>query len=489
MLDSLHSLYIDGEWIRADEREAVINPATEAIIGEAPVATLDHVEHAIRAAREAFDGGPWPRLSMRERQAAMHRLLDAAERRSAEILQLIMDESGALPFIAQDVQFGLPLKLTRQQVDIAAALPDLSLPPEIVPRGDGTTGVNACTVSREPVGVVVAITPYNIPFMSNLCKSVAALLVGCTVIIKPSPFTPFEALLLGQLAEEASLPKGVLNVVNGGIDVGEKLTTDPRIDMISFTGSDRVGALIQAQAAPTMKRVVLELGGKSALIVRPDADLDKAAAAGLGGITSHGGQGCVLLTRHLVHNSVRAAYVGKLKALLAGIRVGPATDPTAAMGPLIREGARARVESYVQIALDEGASLVSGGRRPGHLDKGFFFEPTLFEDVRNDFRIAQEEVFGPIGAVIGFDTDDEAIALANDSAYGLSGAVYSADVGKAYQMALALRTGGVTVNSGFTHLTPNAPFGGIKRSGHGREYGTTGLAEFTYLKAIDFQVA
>jgi acyl-CoA reductase-like NAD-dependent aldehyde dehydrogenase len=333
----------------------------------------------------------------------------------------------------------------------------------------------------------VAITPYNVPFLTNVCKSVAALLVGCTVILKPSPYTPFEALVLGEIADEVGLPKGVLNIVTGGPEVGVALTSDKRADMITFTGSDKVGAAIQEQAAPTLKRVVLELGGKSALIVCLDANIEMAAAAGLGGITTHCGQGCVLLTRHIVHNSIRRQYVETLKNLIGAVKVGDPDDPAATMGPLIREAARARIERYVDLARTEGGRLIAGGKRPAHLKRGFYYEPTLFDGVSNSSRIAQEEVFGPLGVVIGFDTDEEAIAIANDSEYGLSGAVFSANVGRAYEIALQIRSGGMTVNTGFPQLTRNAPFGGIKRSGHGREYGKFGLNEFTYVKTIDFQ--
>ena len=278
----------------------------------------------------------------------------------------------------------------------------------------------------------------------------------------------------------------MLNIVTGGKDVGEMLTTDRRIDLISFTGSDLVGAAIQAQAAPTLKRIMLELGGKSALIVRPDANLQEAASSGLGGFIIHAGQGCALLTRHLVHNSVRAQYVEILGAMARGIKVGDPTDPSVQMGPLIREAQRKRTEDYVAIAVDEGARLVAGGKRPEGLKKGFFYEPTLFDDVRNDWRIAREEVFGPVGVVIGYDTDEEAIALANDSDFGLSGAVFSADVGRAFEIAREIRTGGVSINGGGGSMSSHAPFGGIKRSGYGREYGYEGLNEYTYIKSVSF---
>ena len=488
-LKQRRSLYIAGEWIAANQVGPVINPANETVLGEAPLAAEDQVESALAAAREAFDRGTWPRLSQSQRQAKVTQFLDAIERRASEIIPLIIEESGSLRVLANTMQFSLPLQLGRHLVEISTRPAVTPLPIDVVPNTQGTLSLAASVLSREPVGVVVAITPYNVPFLTNVCKSVAAMLMGCTVILKPSPYTPFEALVLGEIADEVGLPKGVLNIVTGGPDVGTTLTSDKRVDMVTFTGSDKVGAAIQAQAAPTLKRIVLELGGKSALLVRHDANIEKAAAAGLGGITTHSGQGCVLLTRHIVHNSIHRQYVEALKTLIAGVKVGDPNDPTATMGPLISEAARARTEHYVDLARAEGGKLIAGGKRPARLNRGFYYEPTVFDDVRNGSRIAQEEVFGPIGVVIGFDTDEEGIAIANDSQYGLSGAVFSANVGRAYEMALQIRSGGVTVNTGFPQLTRNAPFGGIKRSGHGREYGELGLNEFTYVKTVDFQAA
>ena len=346
--------------------------------------------------------------------------------------------------------------------------------------------MGAAVLAREPVGVVSCITPYNFPFFLNIGKIIPAMAVGCTVVLKPSPYTPIEALILGEIADEVALPKGVLNIVTGDVAAGMLLTTDKRVDLVSFTGSDKVGAMIQAQAAPTLKRCLLELGGKSAMIVRADANIQAAAAAGLGGFITHAGQGCALHTRHLVHNSILADYVQTLKSMMSHVKVGNPIDPTVSCGPLIRNVARARSEEYVAIALDEGATLVAGGKRPAGLDKGFFFEPTLFTDVNNSHRIAQEEVFGPIGVVIGFDSDEEAIDMANDSDFGLSGGIFSGNVGHAYEMALQLRTGGVLINGGGGRMSSNHPFGGVKRSGYGREYGIDGLNEFTHIKTISF---
>lgn len=487
ILKNSKALYINGEWMSTDQLEAVINPATEQSIGDAPVGTAVHVEAALAAAHEAFHKGPWPRLPQRARQAKMTEFLDAIERRAPEIVALIVAEAGATQVLAQYLQYGIPMQHARHMVDISSRPAITPLPVETTPNAQGTLTLGAGVMARDPAGVVSAITPYNFPFFLNVGKIVPAMVVGCTVVLKPSPYTPFEALILGEIAEEVGLPKGVLNIVTGGIEVGTALTTDPRVDLVSFTGSDKVGAMIQAQSAPTLKRVLLELGGKSAMIVRPDADIMAAAQNGLMGFTIHSGQGCALLTRHVVHNSIRAQYVAAVKGMLGHVKVGDPADATVGMGPLIREVARKRTEDYVQIALDQGATLVSGGKRPAGLDKGFFHEPTLFDDVLNSHRIAQEEVFGPIGVVIGYDTDEEAIEIANDSDFGLSGAVFSADVGRAYEIALQLRTGGVAINGGGGRMSSHAPFGGIKRSGYGREYGLEGLNEFTNIKTISFK--
>jgi acyl-CoA reductase-like NAD-dependent aldehyde dehydrogenase len=485
-LQRLRSFYINGEWIPADQFEPVLNPADESVLGEAPVGEVRHAEAALAAAHEAFHKGPWPRLPVRERQAKLTAFLDAVERRAGEIIRLIVAEAGATIGLAEAMQFGLPMKHARTTVEIMTRPAQTSLPIDLTPTASGTTMLGATVLSREPVGVVTAITPYNYPFFLNLGKIIPAMAVGCTVILKPSPFTPYEALILGEIADEVGLPAGVLNIVTGGVEVGAALTTDKRVDLVTFTGSDTVGAAIQAQAAPTLKRVLLELGGKSALIVRPDANLQEAVAFGVMGFTMHCGQGCALTTRHLVHNSVKAQYVETLKQMVGGMKLGDPADPSVHVGPLIREQARARSEKYVDIALSEGAKLLLGGKRPADLKKGFFYEPTFFDDVQNSHRIAQEEVFGPIGVVIGYDTDEQAIELANESDFGLAGVIYSADVGKAYEMALQLRVGGAAINGGTGGMSSHAPFGGIKRSGFGREYGIEGLNEFTYMKAIGF---
>lgn len=483
------SIYVGGEWQPTDEREAVINPADESLLIEAPVGSAAQVDAAIAAARRAFDEGDWARLPVRERQALLTTFLDRVDERKAELVDMIVAEAGATRMLAEFLQYGIPMKHARRTVELASRSPITPLPVELTPNAQGKTTLGTGVVSREPVGVVAAISPYNFPFFLNIGKVVPALAVGCTVVLKPSPYTPMQALILGEIADEVGLPKGIFSVVTGDVEAGRLLTSDKRVDLVHFTGSDKVGAMIQAQAAPNLTRVVMELGGKSALIVRHDADIQHAAQAGIMGFTVHCGQGCALTTRHLVHNSIRPQFVAAMKAMLAHVKIGNPADPSVTYGPLIREIARKRTEEYVQIARDEGATLVHGGKRPDGFAKGFFFEPTLFDNVKNDSRLAQEEVFGPIGAVIGFDDDDEAIALANASDFGLSGAIWSADAGKAYEMALRLRTGGVALNGGAGTMQSDAPFGGIKRSGYGREYGEEGLNEFTYQKTISFHAA
>jgi acyl-CoA reductase-like NAD-dependent aldehyde dehydrogenase len=480
------ALFIDGRWARTSDGEEVINPATEAVIGVAPVGGAMEVEAAIAAARHAFDKGGWATMPARERRVKLQAFYDALMRRADDIKALITAEAGATAFVIKALQFTAAMQHAQYFIDICERDPVTPLPLDINPMPNGTKWLGAGVAVRHPIGVVSAITPFNFPFFLNTGKVFPALAAGCTVVLKPSPFTPFEALILGVAAEEAGLPPGVLNIVTGGPEVGMALTTDPRIDLITFTGSDAVGAAIQAQSAPTLKRCLLELGGKSALIVRADANLAAAAASAIVAFTQHAGQSCAATTRLLVHNSVRAEFAKVCTEQLAALKVGDPADPSVMMGPLIREKQRERVEAFVDVATQEGAKLLFGGKRPAGFDKGFFYEPTLYDDVKNNWRIAQEEVFGPISVIIGYDTDEEAVALANDSPFGLAGGIFSADVGRAYEMALQVQTGRFAINGGSGSMSSHHPFGGVKRSGYGREYGHEGLNEYTYLKAIAY---
>jgi acyl-CoA reductase-like NAD-dependent aldehyde dehydrogenase len=481
------SLYINGEFVAVDPaaREAVINPATEELIALAPVGGEPEVLGAIAAARRAFDHGPWPRMSVAERAVVVRRMHDHLLAHAEAICHLITLEAGSVHTQTRARQFDGPMKHFRYFIEAAQQVPLVrALPPEVTPSPTGKM-LGTGFVVREPVGVVSAITPYNYPYFLNVAKVVPALLMGNTCVLKPSPYTPFESLVLADAAHAAGLPAGVLNIVTGGKAVGEQLTTHADVDLVTFTGSDSVGAAIAAQCAPGLKRTVLELGGKSALIVRQDADLALAVATAVRGFTAHAGQGCAMNTRALVHHSLRAEFCRRAAEMARAVKVGDTLDPATQMGPVIRAVARERAERYTALGLASGARLLAGGRRPAHLPRGFFFEPTLFDGVDSGSPLAQEEIFGPVGVVIGFDTDDDAVRIANHSSFGLRGGILSADAGAAYEMALRLRTGGVTINGGAGTQLSSGPFGGIKRSGYGRELGEEGLLEFTQQKLIE----
>lgn len=482
-------IYVDGRWVAptAGRTEVVINPSTEEAIATVAVADEGDVDHAIAAARRAFDEGPWPRMSPEERCDLLQRLHDRIAERRDELIALVIAEIGAAQPLAGRLHVDTPLEILRFCIDAARKRERvLPLPPTVTRDRRGAKVLGTSVKVREPAGVVSAITPFNFPFFLNLAKIAPALAVGCTMVLKPSPLTPLQALVFGDLADEVGLPPGVLNVVTGDVEVGEQLTSDERVDLVTFTGSDLVGAAVMANAAPTLKGVLLELGGKSPMIVRADADLDLAARAGIGQITTQAGQGCALLTRHIVHRAVYDDYLDRASKIAGAIKVGDPADPEVTMGPLIRASQRDRVEGYVAEGREAGARVAAGGQRPTDLERGFFYEPTLLYDVESSMSIAQDEIFGPVGVVIPFDSDDEAIAIANDSRYGLAAGLWSADAGTAYEMALGIRAGRISINGGSGSFNPAAPFGGYKRSGIGREFGEEGLDAYTEIKAISF---
>jgi aldehyde dehydrogenase (NAD+) len=406
--------------------------------------------------------------------------------RADAIADLVVAEVGSTIAVTKSHQVGLPIEQLAYWAEMAERPELVAHAPRSSRRRDGSGWLGSWVTRREPVGVVAAITAYNFPFLLNIMKVGPALAAGNTVVLKPSPLTPLAALAIAQAAADADLPRGVLNVVTGGNEVGELLTTDPRVDLVSFTGSDIVGAAIMAQAAPSLKRLVLELGGKSALIVRADADLELATQQGAQSFTFHAGQGCALTTRHLVHRSIIDDYVAAVASTVGRMRIGDPSDPATHVGPLIRPAAVERTERYVAGAIDAGAEVAAGGQRPVEPTKGYFYEPTLLTGVDNAWPAAQEEIFGPVAVVIPFDDDDHAIALANDSRYGLDGHVISADAGAAFELATRLRTGGVSINGGAGWTNPAVPVGGYKRSGIGRENGEVGLDEYTELKTIKY---
>ena len=482
------ALFVDGAWRapRGDQQDEIVNPATEALLALVPRGGEVDADQAIAAARIAFDDGPWGQLDGRARAAHLRRLQDALVERADAIAALVVAEVGSTIAVTKSHQVGLPIEQLAYWADMAERPELVTHPPRIARRSDGSSWLGGWVTRREPVGVVAAITAYNFPFLLNVMKVGPALAAGNTVVLKPSVLTPLSALAIAQAVSDADLPPGVLNVVTGGNDVGRQLTEDPRVDLVSFTGSDAVGATIMAQAAPTLTRLVLELGGKSALIVRADADLELATQQGVQSFTFHAGQGCALTTRHLVHRSVIDEYVPAVATTAGRLRIGDPSDPATHVGPLIRPVAVERTERYVAGAVDAGAEIATGGRRPSEPTKGYFYEPTLLTGVDNAWPVAQDEIFGPVAVVIPFDDDDHAVALANDSRYGLDGHVISADTGAAFELAARLRTGGVSINGGAGWTNPAVPFGGYKRSGIGRENGEVGLDAYTELKTIKY---
>jgi aldehyde dehydrogenase (NAD+) len=482
-----YQLFIDGRWQEStgDEALEVVNPATEEVIGAVPQATTADVDRAVAAARKAFDEGPWPRMTPRERSAVMLKMGEAFDRRRADIVDLNVREAGSTRMLAEFLQVGIPIT---HFIDMAErVLPRFDFESAMLPYVG--QGIGQGVIVREPYGVAGLISAYNFPFFLNLFKLAPALAAGCTTVLKPSPYTPLEAFIIGEIAEEAGLPPGVLNIVTGDIAAGEALTRHPGVDIVSFTGSDAVGRKVYSQGAETLKKVVLELGGKSANVILEDADLDKVVNDVIAGMTIHCGQGCSLLTRTIVHESLHDELVGRVKAALDYIKVGDPSDPTVLMGPLISAQQRQKVEDLIRVGQQEGAQIAYGGGRPTHLDKGYFVVPTLFVDVDNSMQIAQREFFGPVGVVIPFKDEAQAVQLANDSDFGLGGGVWSGDPVRAYGLAKQMRTGMVVVNGGGGGLTPHAAFGGYKQSGLGREWGEHGLAEFLQTKSITWGVA
>ncbi|MDX2545025.1 aldehyde dehydrogenase family protein [Streptomyces sp. WI04-05B] len=479
-------LYIDGRRTDGDSDMSLVvrNPATEELIAEVPQSSISDVRHAVEAARRAFDQGPWPRLKPAERAAVLLRMAEEMERRLPDLVAVNIAEAGSVRPLAESLQTRVPVAHLRDMAErvMPAFAWERPMEPTIAPG----TGISQGVLRREAFGVCALISAYNFPFFLSMMKVIPALAAGCTAVLKPAPATPLESLLIGDFADAAGLPPGVLNIVTGDIEAGRELTTHPMVDLVSFTGSDTVGRTVYAQAAASLKKVVLELGGKSASIVRADGDLDGAVRSALMGITAHAGQGCSLLTRTLVHESVHDELVARLCEGLAAVRVGDPADPATTMGPLISAAQRDKVEKLIRVGEEEGARIVHGGKRPAGLDRGWFVEPTLFTGVDNAMTIARTEFFGPVGVVIPFATDEEAVRIANDSPYGLAGAVWSADTVAAHEIASRIRAGGVAINGGSAGVNPRAAFGGYKQSGLGREWGEFGLDEYLQTKTVSW---
>ncbi len=465
------SIYADGGWRRSHSqaRIPVVSPVTEEPIGYAPNGDAEDVDRAVTAARRAFD--TWSVTSIATRTAFLRRIGHGIESRADELVALLADEVGSPRWFNENVQLGLPLKNLQLAID---AIEAMSLEEPVV---------NSLVV-REPVGVVAAITPWNAPLHQMIAKSAAALAAGCTVVLKPSEVAPLNAAVLAQIVHDAEVPKGVFNVVFGdGLSVGEPLVRHPDVDMVSFTGSVRAGRRVAQLAGESIKKVTLELGGKSATILLPDADIEQASQVVLRQCFANSGQVCSAQTRLLVPRPMLPEVERLLVAGAVAWPVGEPMSPETKLGPLVSRRQFDRVQEYLASAEREGARLILGGPgRPASFDRGFYVAPTIFTDVVPTMTIAREEIFGPVLAVMPYDSTDEAIAIANDVPYGLSGGVWSRDVDAARRVARRLRTGQVIINGAAHNLA--APFGGFGQSGIGRENGRFGVEEFFQLKAI-----
>lgn len=473
--------YVAGRWVEGDTLLPVENPADESHVGDVAVTPVAEVEQAILSARQCFDDGSWADRSVASRAAVVSELLDVIEARADDLVSTIVAEAGQPTAFAERTQVQSGLALARSTVDLYRSMRHEGTNP--VPIDELTRGRVAISVRRhEPVGVVVAITPYNGAVIMALQKVIPALLAGNSVILRPSPLTPISSLVFGEAAEAVGLPAGALSVVaEGGSGGAELLTAHPAVDMVSFTGSTTVGRQVLLQAAPTVKRVALELGGKSAQIYLPDA-LARAVAGAVTVVTANAGQACVAATRMLVPDAHKDDVLESIAAAYRSVVVGPPTDPNTMMGPVISASQRARCEDVVARAEVHGATVTAGGGRPADLHRGYYFEPTLLDLPDNANPAAQEEIFGPVLGVIGYRDVDDAVRIANDSIYGLSAQVHSRDVATATAISRRLRAGAVNVNTGV--FSAYAPSGGYKQSGLGRERGPDGIRAFQEVKHI-----
>jgi acyl-CoA reductase-like NAD-dependent aldehyde dehydrogenase len=462
--------YYAGGWQTPSTSDTidVISSATEEIIGRVPRGSVDDVDRAVKAARAGFV--QWSQATADERAGWLEKLSSAMKTRVPQVAEAISHEVGTAIGFAQKVQAEFPI--TNIALN-AKFIRDYKLEEEL----------GNSLIVKEPVGVVGCITPWNYPLHQIVAKVAPALAAGCTILLKPAELAPLSALMLADAAHEIGLPAGVLNIVCGsGRVVGEAIVGHPDVDMVSFTGSLAAGRRVAALAGDGIKRVTLELGGKSAFVVLDDAPFEKAIAVGVNNCMQNSGQTCSAWTRMLVPRARQADVIDLAKAQIAKLTMGDPFDPKTRLGPLASANQRDTVLGFIETGKKEGAELIAGGGRPSSLAKGFYVEPTIFANVDNRMEIAQEEIFGPVLSIIAYDSDDEAVRLANDSIYGLAGGVWGGSPERALAVARRMRTGQVDINGGrFNHL---APFGGYKKSGLGRELGPHALDEFFQLKAI-----
>ncbi|MEU2509379.1 aldehyde dehydrogenase [Streptomyces sp. NPDC007863] len=469
------TLFIGGRWAEPAGRDSieVVSPVTEQVVGRVPHATPEDVDRAVAAAREAFDHGPWPRMTPAERIEIVTRIKDGLLARHQELAELITLQNGCPVTVSVRAQALSAVATFGATLAVAAGLATEEERP-------GLTG--PLLIRREPVGVVAAVTPWNVPQLTIAGKLAPALLAGCTVVLKPSPETPLDAYLLAEVCEAAGLPEGVLSVLPADRETSAYLVAHPDIDKVAFTGSVDAGKRIMAAAARNLTRVTLELGGKSAAILLEDADLDAALPNLVMGAFANSGQACVALTRVLAPASRYDEIAAKLTAAVASLRVGDPSDPATQIGPMVTERQRQRNLDYIRIGQDEGAKLLTGGGVPEGLGTGWYIEPTLFGDVDNGMRIAQEEIFGPVICLIRYEDEADAVRIANESPYGLAGTVWAGTDEHGTEIARLIRTGTYSVNC--QRFDVAGPFGGYKNSGIGREFGPEGFAAYQETKTI-----
>ncbi|MBX3621409.1 MAG: aldehyde dehydrogenase family protein [Rhizobacter sp.] len=469
-------LYIGGQWVASLGQEtpgAVVSPATGDTIARVVRGNASDVDRAVAAARSAFDG--WAALAPAARASFLMKIHESLKARANDIARTITSEMGMPIKQSLPIQAGSPIAVFKYYA-------------KLVENFHWEEQAGHSTIVREPVGVVAAITPWNYPLHQIGAKVAAALAAGCTVVLKPADVTPLNAFILAEVAHEAGLPAGVFNLVTGrGTVVGEAMVTHPEVDMVSFTGSTSAGRRISAQASATIKRVALELGGKSASIICEDADLASAVKGSVQACFLNAGQTCTAHTRMLVHERHYAEAARIAVAVTQAYRVGDPFDEATTMGPVASKAQQDTVQQYIQIGLDEGAELLCGGlgAPEGLQGQGFYVKPTVFGRVAPGSRLAQEEVFGPVLSILTYRDEAEAVAIANNSIYGLSGGVWASSDERAKAVAKKMRTGMVDINGGGFNL--QAPFGGYKQSGNGREFGVWGLEDFTELKSLQFK--